>query len=567
VSDHADPDLAGVLAKVASSLPNGGEDRPGQLAMAGAVERSIAEHRHLIVQAGTGTGKSLAYLLPLVRSGAKTVVATATKALQDQLAHTELPFLVSELASKNEFTYAVLKGRSNYLCRQRAAEVSGTAEGTATFDDVMGEAAHGPAGSGGTAGSGGGGFADQVRRLLAWAEESSSGDRSELDFEPHPRAWAALSVGPRECPGAFRCPSGSVCFAERARALAAAADVVVVNTHLYATHLASGGSVLPDHEMLVLDEAHAVEDIFTAGLGVEIGAGRLRAVALAARALLARDEAGPSDALVEAAEQLDGVLRRLLGKRVLRRRSESWTGEENEEAGPPRNAGIGAEAELEADLHRVIVLARSRLEVLAGALRRSADEEEDDGGRLARVLLAVGHLLGDLSAIETSGEDHVAWVESDDSSGRAVRLRLAPIEVGPLLAERLWPQVTAVLTSATVPPRLPATLGLPDDTTDQADVGSPFPFSRCALLYCPTDLPDRRSPEAEEAVHEELLRIILAAGGRTLALFTSWRAMHAAVEALRSRLDVSVLAQNDLPKPKLVASFREEESACLFAPM
>ena len=150
-----------------------------------------------------------------------------------------------------------------------------------------------------------------MRRLAEWGEETETGDRAELDFEPDPRAWSAVSVGPRECPGAFRCPSGSNCFTELARARAAAADIVVVNTHLYATHVASGGAVLPEHDAVVLDEAHEVEDIMTAGLGVELTPGRLRAVAQAARGLVGRDDVGILEGLVDAADAFEQILRPL----------------------------------------------------------------------------------------------------------------------------------------------------------------------------------------------------------------------------------------------------------------
>ncbi len=146
-------------------------------------------------------------------------------------------------------------------------------------------------------------------------------------------------------------------------------------------------------------------------------------------------------------------------------------------------------------------------------------------------------------------------------------MRLAPIDVGPLLAQRLWPEVSAVLTSATIPPLLERRLGLPAADTDVVDVGSPFPYKECALLYCPSDIPDRRSAQSEQAVHHELERIITAAGGRTLALFTSWSAMQKAVDELRPRLEQQVLAQNDLPKARLVTLFTEEPSTCLFATM
>jgi ATP-dependent DNA helicase DinG len=566
-------DLADSLTAVAHALPGGGEDRHGQRDMAEAVAAPIAEEHHLVVQAGTGTGKSLAYLLPAVRSGRRVVVATATKALQDQLATKELPFLADHLGPGPTFSFAVLKGRSNYLCRQRAAELDGiSSDGSTSTGDALfspGPDVDTGAGTdeGGETGGGGGDseigpgelgrLGTQIRQLIDWATTSATGDRAELDFEPLPKAWAAVSVSARECPGAFRCPSGTTCFAEWARTRAATADVVVVNTHLYATHVASGGAVLPEHDVLILDEAHAVEDIMTAGLGIELTAGRLRAVALAARVLLAPDDTALADGVVDAADRLDRELRPRAGRRLL-----------------PADAD---------DLHDVLDLARGRVAALSGAMMRQkgaqtsfeqieaaaggAGDGSDTNARRTRLLLAAGHLVEDLAALNTPDADHVAWVETRGSGGQSLTLRRSPIEIGPVLAEALWPTVTAVLTSATVPPLVEDRLGLPRATTRRLDVGSPFPYRESALLYCASHLPDRRQPDATAALHDELWALISAAGGRTLALFTSWRAMEAAVEALRPALRYRVMAQNDLPKAKLLEVFTTDESSCLFATM
>ncbi len=294
-------DVTGTLAAVAGGLPGGGESRPGQKAMAEAVERAVENRRHLVVQAGTGTGKSLAYLIPAALSGERVVVATATKALQDQLAHNDLPLVAA--AVDRRFSFAVLKGRSNYVCRQRVSEIGGRGDqltlqpGSADppdADDPLTPAAGGDVGTRSDDPAEVGRLGDQVRRLVRWAGDTTTGDRSELEFEPHFRAWAMVSTTARECPGAFRCPSGRECFAEAARARAAEADVVVVNTHLYGAHLASGGAVLPPHEVVVFDEAHEVEEVMTDSLGVEIGPGRFRALAATARPLLEQAGSGGS---------------------------------------------------------------------------------------------------------------------------------------------------------------------------------------------------------------------------------------------------------------------------------
>jgi ATP-dependent DNA helicase DinG len=326
-------DVTTTLAEVAASLPGGGEAREGQGRMAESVGRSMAEHRHLVVQAGTGTGKSLAYLVPAALSGQRVVVATATKALQDQLAHNDLPQVAATI--DREFTFAVLKGRSNYLCRQRVAEIGGRGEQMALpsdpaappdADDPLTSDPSGPTATDQPVGRGGasdpeavGRLGEQVTRLVRWADTTTTGDRAELEFEPHFRAWAAVSTSARECPGAFRCPSGRNCFAEDARSRAAEADVVVVNTHLYGAHLASGGAVLPPHQVVVFDEAHEVEEVMTDSLGVEIGPGRFRALAASVRPQVDLGSAGATadiDGVAELSELLQRVLRPLAGQRV-----------------------------------------------------------------------------------------------------------------------------------------------------------------------------------------------------------------------------------------------------------
>ncbi len=277
--------IAQALARAAEGLPNR-EDRPQQLAMAEAVGEAIEGHRHLVVQAGTGTGKSLAYLVPALALGARVVVSTATKALQDQLAGRDLPQLSRSLGVR--FTFAVLKGRSNYVCLQRVAELTG--------GETRGEQMQ--LGDGGLPPQAGlGALGREVFRLAAWASGNKnatwdkkvagdkkategrkatggkkdstgpliSGDRAELAWEPSEAAWAQVSTGWRECPGAAQCPSGGECFAEAARRQAGEADVVVVNTHLYATSLSiKEAELLPPHDLVVFDEAHELEDIVSA---------------------------------------------------------------------------------------------------------------------------------------------------------------------------------------------------------------------------------------------------------------------------------------------------------------
>ncbi len=618
------------LQRVAAGLPGGGESRPGQVEMAEAVAAAVVGRRNLVVQAGTGTGKSLAYLVPAALSGERIVVATATKALQDQLADKDLPLVAA--ATDNGLQFAVLKGRSNYVCRQRVSEIGGPGAqlaltpGSADPPDVDDSLT--PTADVGSADPAT--IADQVRNLVRWADDTTTGDRAELPFEPHFRAWAMVSTTARECPGAFRCPSGRDCFAEDARARAAEADVIVVNTHLYGAHLASGGAVLPEHQVVVFDEAHEVEDVMTDSLGLEVGPGRFRALAVAARPVLGDDD-GASRAVEGVADLADvfhRVLRPWSGRRVPHGDLSDGTstvepgdgdgdgdGDGGDGAGPGRpagarggpggSAGSGGSADSggseddeplgldlglaplpkvpkvtprpvrarptavgsDPDLATLLALATGRVGRLVDHLRRSERDAGDgeasaDRSRRDRVLLAAGHLAADLARLALLGSEEVAWVED---GARAPALRVSPIDVGPILAEQLWGSVTGILTSATVPIGLAERLGMPTGTTDTLDVGSPFDYRAHSLLYVAKSLPDRRSPAAEPALHDELELLITAAGGRTLALFTSWRAMRAAVEALSDRLPFPLLSQSDLPKPALVEAFRSDDSACLFA--
>jgi ATP-dependent DNA helicase DinG len=454
------------LEEVTAHLPNGGERRPGQEAMARAVAEVIAGvggTKHLAVQAGTGTGKTLAYLVPALLAGRRTIIATATKALQDQLADNDLPFLAKHLDAHLDepVSFAVLKGRSNYVCLQRLAEVA-EANVQQTLDGLAEHADD-----------------EHLAAIADWATETDTGDRAELPFEPSGATWSAVSVGSHECPGRIRCPSGDGCFAEQARDRAAEAQVVVTNLHLYGIDVATDGAILPPHDLAILDEAHAAEDILAAAIGAEVFGGRFRS------------------------------LRRLA----------------------------------------------------SGVLTIPDDAKADVKARAQRALLSTGSLLGSIRTIRSPDEGDVAWVEGPRN--RPV-LCMSPVVIADVLARLLWPKRPVVLTSATLPPNLVGRLGLPEGEHRAEDVGSPFDFERQTLLYCAAHLPDPRDPGYREAVHAELERLILAAGGRTLALFTSWSALDAAHAHLAERLPFTVLHQNDLPKPALIRAFASDEASCLF---
>jgi ATP-dependent DNA helicase DinG len=531
----ADSPIVAALRQVTGAIA-AHEIRPSQEAMAEAVARAVRTRRHLVVQAGTGTGKSLGYLVPTLALGTRAVVATATKALQDQLALRDLPLIVANLDTP--VTFAVLKGRSNYVCLQRVHEIEGAGD---QLPIAAGDGARPDLGN----------FGREVRRLVEWANISlkganagATGDRAELEWEPSVAAWTQVSVGPRDCPGATRCPSGGDCFAEAARARANQADVIVVNTHLYATHLASQGEVLPAHDVVIFDEAHELEDIASASIGFELGAGRFGALARTARPLLT--ETRPADDVDDAGVLVDQVLRGLGDARLSQ--------------------------PLPSELTDRLVLVRSRVVTLAGVLRRggapgSHEPHGDDGARRARAQQAATHLTNDLDRVLELDEASVAWVESLE---RAPLLRVAPLDVGEVLAKLLWSgesAPTGILTSATIPPRVAARIGLPADRVDELDVGSPFDYEHQALLYCAMHLPDPRQAGYEAAVADEIVALADAAEGRTMALFTSWRAMQAAAKAVAPRVEWPILTQSDLPKPALIDRFTRDEHSCLFATM
>ncbi|MCU1353182.1 MAG: putative ATP-dependent helicase, partial [Acidimicrobiales bacterium] len=480
------------------------------------VADAINHKQHLVVQAGTGTGKSLAYLVPSVLAGTRVVVATATKALQDQLAGKDLPFLAEHLG--RPFDYSVLKGRSNYVCLQRIKEISG--EGQLALDGLATRASP-----------------TELAMLKDWSTTTVSGDRAELAIEPSPQAWAAVSVSSQECPGAKRCPKGDTCFAEAARRRAAEADVVVVNTHLYGLDLASGGQILPDHQVVIIDEAHQLEDIVSETCGFEIGSGRFVNLARAVRAII--DDPATVDDVETSGNLIAAVLADHVGRRL--------------------------KGALDPEIADALVLAQERLNRVMTALRAIPDNDVGDvkDRKLRAIGLATAMQVDLAGALEVPATS-VVWVEGPEHNPR---LEVAPIDVAEILRDGLWEKRTAVLTSATIPALLPTRLGLRDDEVTVLDVGSPFDYEHHAVLYCAAHLPDPRQPAYEPAMHDELAALIEAAGGRTLALFTSYRAMDAAVDALRPRLATTVLSQRDMPKPALVATFTGEEPTSLFATM
>ena len=509
---------AEALEAVTSSLPAGGERREGQVDMARAVADAIETDSHAVVQAGTGTGKSLAYLVPAVLSDRPTVIATATKALQDQLAGKDLPFLADHLDVP--FRFAVLKGRSNYLCLQRLDELEADDRLDLDLDDTERDS--------------GSIDSDTLDELRAFATTSTTGDRSELETIDD-RTWRLVSVGRDECPGANRCPRGDDCLAEKARHRAAEADILVVNLHLYALAI-TVDAVLPEHDLVMIDEAHQLEDIVAEAAGRQISPARVQAAARNTASVLVDME--PSQRAEESATSLHVALEPLIGERLL----------------------DGPDAEVGKALDDV----RAATERLLDALRAVPESAPADTRTKAlRARQVATGLIDDIDAVRWPTDSEVMWVDGPASNPG---LRSTPIAVDSLLSENLWAKRAGVLTSATLPTKATSRLGLPDDTAT-LDVGSPFDYQNNALLYCPTHLPDPRNEGFRSAQHAEIETLMAAAGGRTLALFTSFSAMREAVERLEGRLPWKILMQGDGAKNALLRDFVEDEETSLFATM
>lgn len=531
-----------LLATAIEALDAAGEHRPGQEQMTTAVAEALEAGRHLAVAAGTGTGKSLAYLIPAALCGRRVVVATATKALQDQLATKELPLLAAQSdlrrlrPKQRPLRWAVLKGRSNYICRQLVDEATRTGVQLALGGDDAADGA--PAGDDATpdagvpAAPGAGDTGDELTRLIAWADRSSTGDRADLDLPLPAGLWERLSVSSDRCPGRARCPQGQACFAEAARERAERADIVVVNTHLLVLHLL-GVPLLPPHDLVVIDEAHQFEDTVTAIAGTALSERRLRAAAQEVNGALPR--AGTP--LANSGRQIAGILEERRGERL-------------PADGPP-------------ELHDALILAQTRLDAVSAELRTTdPDDDRDADAQRLRALGRVSALSGEVAVLLERPPNTVAFVEGRPG---APELRLAPLEVGDLLRGPLFEERTVIMTSATLGTGVPRALGLAHDDYRHLDVGSPFDYPRAGLLYCAAHLPQRTSPDFDGAAIGELEALIDAAGGRTLALFTSHRMLETAARALRHRLRWPLLMQGDLPPQQLLARFAAEERSCLFA--
>ncbi|MDX2853619.1 ATP-dependent DNA helicase [Actinacidiphila glaucinigra] len=517
----------------------GGVERPGQVAMAEAVAEAVDNGSHLLVQAGTGTGKSLGYLVPALAHGERVVVATATLALQRQLVERDLPRTVDALQPllRREPQFAMLKGRSNYLCLHRLHEGVPQDEGDGLFDQFEAAAPTSKLGQ-------------DLLRLRDWADETENGDRDDLTPGVSDRAWQQVSVTSRECLGASRCAYGAECFAEAARERAKLADVVVTNHALLAIDALEGAPVLPSHEVLVVDEAHELVSRVTGVATGELTPGRVnRTVKLAAK--LVNEKA--ADALMSASEGFERLMELALPGRL---------------------------EELPEDLRYALMALRDACRQVITSLGETRDRSVQDEDAVRKMALAATENVHEVAERIVEGSEYdVVWYERHDRFGAS--LRVAPLSVSGLLREKLFTERSVVLTSATL--RLgadfngvAASLGLAPEGTMAAegeedppewkglDVGSPFDYPKQGILYVARHLSQPGRDSGREDMLDELAELIEAAGGRTLGLFSSMRAAQAAAEALRGRIDHPILLQGEETLGELIRRFASDARTCLF---
>jgi ATP-dependent DNA helicase DinG len=549
----ADPPArtTGLLAAAVAAL--GGTERSGQIEMAEAVERAFDSGEHLAVQAGTGTGKSLAYLVPAIAKAIEAnepvVVSTATIALQRQLVDRDLPRLADALTAElpRRPVFALLKGRGNYLCLNKihngSAESSEDRPQEELFDAVATTA-----------------LGRDVKRLTEWSSDTETGDRDDVVPGVQDRSWGQVSVSARECIGATRCTFGTDCFAEKARAKAGSADVVVTNHALLAIDAIAEANVLPEHDLLIVDEAHELVDRVTSVATAELSATAL------------------------------GVAQRRAGRLVEPELAQRFEAASATFSSAIHDAEPGRMDRLDDEMATYLTAlrdaadkVRSAIDTAPGDPKAAAARNEavttltDISDTASRILVSFGPAIPDRT--------DVVWLDHEEARGantsmRAI-LRVAPLSVANLLRGRIFDQSTVILTSATL--TVGGTFdamarswglsgdgaGLGGDDKDAGwrgiDVGSPFVHAKSGILYVAAHLPPPGRDGAGSAEQlDEIEGLITAAGGRTLGLFSSMRAAKAATEAMRGRLDTPVLCQGEDTTMALVRRFAEDEETSLF---
>ncbi len=534
-------DVLGPGSPLALALP-GWEHREGQLAMAEAVEAALGGDRHLFVEAGTGTGKTLAYLVPAVLSGRKVIVSTATRALQDQIHSKDLPLVAEALGAHGvRFSASLMKGLANYVCLRRLDEAR-----------LAGSHAHGAA----------------LDRVAAWAAETQTGDRAELaDLAEDAAVWREVASSSDTRIGAG-CEHFDACFVTRMRREAEDAQIVVVNHHLFFADLAlrsgPGGtraSVLPPYDAVVFDEAHQVEDVATEFFGVRVSSSRVDALlrdaerALAAAHQLEALRSGPvRSALSASADAAHAFFARMsLG---------SGSGEAHRALsdGDLTPEVLAAHEALDARLAAIEAVARSRPEeALQLIARRTSDLRAD----------LRGILTGHRSSPDGEISDLVRWI---DVRARSVSLGASPVDVGATLRSRLFDRVPSVVcTSATLATAgafhfARARMGAPPETAELV-VPSPFDFASRAALYLPHDLPEPADPAFDAAAADRVAALVAMTDGGAFVLCTSTRGMRAIHAMLAGKVQGPLLLQGQGPKHQLLSRFRASGRAVLVATM
>ncbi|AMD88621.1 ATP-dependent helicase [Actinomyces radicidentis] len=531
------------LAEAVSRL--GGAPREGQLEMVRRVSDAVGTGSHLLVQAGTGTGKSLGYLVPsmvhAVDAEERTVVSTATLALQRQVLTKDAPLAADavEAVTGKRPTVALLKGWQNYVCKHRVdggypaddADALFSAS-DATTRKRVGEATTATLG-------------EQVVRLREWAAETTTGDRDDLVPGVSDRAWAQVSVSKAECLGSS-CPFHDECFPELARAAAAEADLVVTNHAMLGIAAAGNPNVLPEHDVLVVDEAHELADRVRSQGTVSLSASAVARVASTVR----RDAGVVATELESAGQSLQLALADLPDGRLA-------------EGLPPA-------------LRDALVLLDTAGRQVASDVREAAKAKKGDSADSAGAVALARTAIGDMvDAVERMTSDSVgkhrdvAWIERPRMGQEPPRLTLAPIDVAGSVADTLLADRAAVLTSATLAlggsfDSMVHALGLTlsDAPWDGIDVGTPFDYARQGILYTPTHLP-KPGFGISEAALDEVLALAEASQGGMLGLFSSRRAAEDAAELLRKATDLTVYAQGEDQLPTLVEAFAADENACL----
>ena len=539
-----------------SKLLDGYEDRPGQLLMAEAVEEALAGERPLFVEAGTGTGKTLAYLVPAILSGKKIIVSTATKALQEQIFTKDLPLVQGILAKHGvRFRAALMKGLSNYLCKRRFGELVGGPEAARIDRDRV------------------------LARISTWARETATGDRAELaNVAEDAEGWREVQSSSDTRIGA-ECEHYDECFVTGMRRDAEASEIVVVNHHLFFADLAlrrsragEYASAIPNYDAVIFDEAHQIEEIATDFFGVRVSSSRVDALVRDARRSLMA--VGLLNALGAGGE----------GRPLLELVSEASTRFFAALSGGARGGGGAPDARRvlsEADLGDEVKAAHAKLDACLDALASyaSANDRHESVALIARRARELSDDLrdvvrGTLTTPDGEISSRVAWL---DVRERSVSLGASPVDLGPTLRTALFDRVPGVIcTSATLATSsanaVPsfhfskARLGAPPETRELV-VPSPFDVQARAALYLPRDLPEPSDPAFERAAVERIVELVEITAGGAFVLCTSTRAMRSFHRALQGRVKHPVLVQGEMPKHLLLSKFRAAGDAILVATM